>query len=141
MCEQIICDRDHRCQKVCHYGEECGKCKVMIEKLRPECQHMVRVECSGNPSLVWCASPCEKNRTCGHKCTSCCGAICDKTFCKEKIQVESPCGHKVTVKCSDANDFSKLLGACNEPCRVELKCQHLCKGSCGECKLGRLHIR
>ncbi|KAJ6643913.1 NFX1-type zinc finger-containing protein 1, partial [Pseudolycoriella hygida] len=139
-CDQIICEREHRCPKKCHLGEECGKCNKTVEKLRTECQHMVKVSCSGNPSEARCLNPCEKYRICGHKCKNICVVICEAAPCNEKVVVRSPCGHIVTVNCSDAKINSKLLDACTEPCGVELECGHLCKGSCGRCKLGRLHV-
>lgn len=142
-CDQIMlnCDRDHRCRRTCHYGEECGQCKIVVEKIRAECQHKVKVACSGDPAAVQCNSPCQKNRVCGHKCKSVCSAFCEFSPCYEKVQADSPCGHRVTVSCANAKNTSKLLDACTEPCGIELKCGHLCKGSCGRCKLGRLHVR
>lgn len=142
-CDKIMlnCEREHRCRKMCHYGVECGKCNITVDKERPECQHTVKVACSGNPSLVQCHRPCTKSRSCGHKCRNICSSICEIAPCFEMVQVDSPCGHKVTVKCTDTKNNSKLLDACTQPCRIELKCGHLCEGSCGRCKLGRLHIR
>lgn len=140
-CDKIVCDLNHRCTKRCHFGEDCGDCKVTVQKLRPECQHMVRVSCSGNPSLAHCLSKCERSRSCGHKCRGICNQICDTTICSEMVQVKSPCGHMVTIKCSNANkNMEFLLNACPEPCGVVMQCGHPCKGSCGRCKLGRLHI-
>lgn len=140
-CDQIVCELEHRCTKMCHFERECGKCNTMVNKLRLECQHMVRVKCSSDPSLEFCNNPCTKYRSCGHKCKSVCSAICEATNCLEMVQADSPCGHKVIVKCSDVENKSKLLNACVAPCKVELECGHLCKGSCGRCKIGRLHIR
>lgn len=51
-CDKIICERQHRCPKNCHDGVECGTCNVMVKKIRPECQHDVRVKCSGNPWII-----------------------------------------------------------------------------------------
>lgn len=140
-CDKIICEQNHRCPKICHYGEDCDKCNAMMRKLRTECQHEVVVSCSFNPSLAYCNYPCEKYRSCGHKCKNFCSEICAVKSCTEKIQVESPCGHIVNVNCYDAKDMASLLIACRRPCSVQLKCNHLCTGSCGQCKLGRLHIR
>lgn len=140
-CDKIICERDHRCSRICHYGEKCGNCTVPVDKLRQECQHIVRVACSANPSKAYCHSRCEKNRSCGHKCEGACGAECDKTACEEMVEAKSPCGHTVTVKCSDNENDLRLLDACSETCNVILKCGHSCKGSCQKCKYGRLHIR
>lgn len=140
-CDKIVCENQHRCQKKCHFEEECGKCTVMVEKLRSECSHSVLVACSSDPSKAFCSHPCERERSCGHKCKGLCGKLCDETVCNELVEAKSPCNHTVNIKCSDANSKSKLLDACDEICDVELKCGHLCKGSCGRCKYGRLHIR
>lgn len=92
-CDKPICEQGHRCPKTCHYEQECGKCKVTVEKLRTECQHMVRVSCSGDPSLAQCNGPCTKYRRCGHKCKGRCSEFCEAKACQEMVQVKSPCGH------------------------------------------------
>lgn len=139
-CNKEVCESNHRCEKVCHPGDECGKCNVTVEKVRAECQHKVKVACSGNPALVRCPHPCRKNLKCGHKCRLLCSELCHGETCNEQVQREAPCGHKVFVKCSNAIDPLKLLDACTELCRIKLKCGHSCEGSCGRCRLGRLHI-
>lgn len=140
-CDKIVCQSEHRCRKMCHLDEECGKCTVQVEKVRPQCGHTVHIACSSIPSDAFCRSPCEKMRSCGHKCKGMCSIVCDQTTCGELVEVKSPCDHTVKVKCSNAKDKWKLLEACTAPCGIELKCGHLCKGSCGRCKYGRLHIR
>lgn len=140
-CDKINCENEHRCKKNCHFDEECGKCTVMIEKVRPECGHSVKVQCSSNPSEAYCRHPCEKNRSCGHKCKGLCSELCDETVCNSLVEAKSPCDHTVNIECSNADHKWRLLDACTETCNVELKCGHLCKGSCGRCNYGRLHIR
>lgn len=135
------CARRHRCPDKCHYPKSCGKCTVIVDKLRTECQHILQIPCHMDPSLVICSEPCKRNRSCGHKCKRVCSALCDAIFCNENVETKSPCGHFVTIKCSDATNDFKLLQKCHEPCNIELKCGHLCKGSCGRCFFGRLHIR
>lgn len=51
-CDKIVCERGHRCPKVCHYDEECGECMVRVEKLRPQCGHIVPDLCSGNANTI-----------------------------------------------------------------------------------------
>lgn len=140
-CDKIICENEHRCLRKCHVDEECGKCTVMVEKIRPECGHSVKGLCSADPNEAYCCSPCERERSCGHKCKGRCSELCDNTACNVMVNVKSPCEHTVSIECSNANNKLKLLDACTETCNVELKCGHLCKGSCGRCKYGRLHIR
>lgn len=140
-CDKIACENQHRCPKKCHDGEECGKCMASMEKVRPQCGHSVRVLCSTNPSEAYCHSRCERMRKCGHKCKGSCGQLCEQTVCNELVEAMSPCEHMVKIKCSFATNKVKLLEACNIKCDVELKCGHICKGSCGQCKYGRLHVR
>lgn len=135
------CLPEHSCPKMCHYPTPCGQCTVQVEKLRAECQHTLRLLCWQDPSSIYCEEPCERKRSCGHDCKAACGAICDNAICNESVQVPSPCGHTVTLECCDASSDLKLLNKCSEPCNIELKCGHLCRGSCGQCKHGRLHIR
>lgn len=135
---QMKCE--HLCERNCHHGEECGDCRIKIKKMRSECNHLVEIPCSDNPSLAFCRSPCERYRPCGHKCISLCGASCKEKPCRVQVEEESPCGHEVTVQCGESKDIFKLLDLCNQPCRTVLKCGHLCKGSCGRCRMGRLHI-
>lgn len=140
-CDKVVCELEHRCRKNCHVDEECGKCTVTVQKVRPQCEHTVSVSCSTNPEEAYCRSPCAEDRSCGHKCKGLCSGSCDDTICVEIVEVKAPCGHTVKVKCSEAAEQSTLLNACSEPCNIELKCGHPCKGSCGRCKYGRLHIR
>lgn len=88
-----------------------------------------------------CWKKCDKIRSCGHKCKGLCSELCHLTVCNELVKAKSPCDHTVNIKCSIADKKLKLLDACIETCNVELECGHLCKGSCGRCKYGRLHIR
>lgn len=135
------CVEGHRCPDPCHYPTPCEKCFVDVDKIRTECQHTVRVACWVDPSHFYCYNSCKRYRSCGHKCKGTCGAICDETICDETVEAESPCGHKVTINCFDATSDLKLLNNCSVLCNALLKCGHLCQGSCGRCKLGRLHIR
>lgn len=141
-CDKIICKNEHRCKRNCHIDDEdCGKCTVIVEKLRPKCGHSVKVSCHIDPSEAFCSLPCERVRICGHKCQGMCGKKCNTTVCNVMVEIKSPCNHTVKIKCSSTDNQRELLDACDEKCNVELKCGHLCKGSCGRCKYGRLHIR
>ena len=116
--QRMSCPQQHQCTQNCHYGKECGDCKVKVKKLRPDCQHIVEVDCSIDMAT---------------------GNL-GRMACTEKIESITFCGHKVQVECCDKNDIVKKLDACSVPCGIELQCGHLCGGSCGQCKLGRLHI-
>lgn len=108
------CVRGHPCPaKNCH-PLSCDDCMVIVDKVRNDCQHTVRVACSQDPS---------------------------EAVCNETVEAKSPCGHMVTINCSDAKDRWKLLSLCQAPCGITLKCGHLCKGSCIRCIRGRFHVR
>lgn len=132
-CDELCVIRGHRCPKIkCHYPAPCGKCTAIVAEILMKCQHTVPVFCSSDLSSIRCKNPCERNRSCGHKCTGTCSEICDEIICVENVWVKSPCGHTVIVKCSDAANELKLLKACAEPCNVELKCakKHRCSEKC-----------
>lgn len=116
LCGETISGCGHKCPKTCYYryDKECGSCIVTIEKLRPECQHIVNTQCSKSPSIVYCTSPCEKTRKCGHKCKSHCGAICTQTPCNEQVKQKAACGHTITTTCTESANFLNLLDACTE---------------------------
>ena len=130
------CDADeHWCPLLCY--EECGKCTIKMKKVIPGCEHEQEVPCSMNPKLFVCQKPCSKQLPCGHKCKNKCGKPCT-TKCDEFAPRQLICGHKVKVKCY-LDEYQAAL-KCDKPCRVELACEHLCSGKCGDCRQGRLHI-
>lgn len=45
-CDKPLCENQHRCRKVCHADEECRPCMFMVEKVRPNCGHLIKVVCS-----------------------------------------------------------------------------------------------
>lgn len=142
-CDKVMtnCDPDHRCVQRCHYGKECGLCTNIVERTHPACGHKIKMECSADVTWMKCKQPCQRVRACGHKCKSICSENCESKPCLQEVQAISPCSHNVIVACSESKNVHTLLNACPEPCSMELLCGHLCKGSCGQCKMGRLHIR
>ncbi|RWS05947.1 NFX1-type zinc finger-containing protein 1-like protein [Dinothrombium tinctorium] len=140
-CLSILCDRQHRCQKQCHYPEKCGSCLASIEVKIPKCGHTVSSLCSRTIDEIICSHPCDKLLKCGHKCKAKCGENCDSFPCEEEVQTELPCGHSSKqVKCCFQQNMKKLLEICKEPCRRELKCGHICGGSCSKCRQGKFHV-
>lgn len=109
----------HLCSRVCHILNKDAEHKQMRRN---------------------CTEPCKKNLRCGHKCIKVCHEDCG-SVCTKIIEKKSRCGHTVNIECSDSVYDWKLINACTEPCNVELRCGHRCKGSCSKCHLGRLHIR
>lgn len=145
---QIICNQkckrllpcNHFCPRKCK--EPCGGCTVTVKKKIMECQHEIEVEC-GQPALRDdCENRCIKLLPCGHKCQARCRDPCTAN-CKVRITSANKCpkGHIIKMPCY-SNRTVKGEAAwiyCMEPCRAELACGHICKGTCGSCLHGRLH--
>lgn len=140
-CENSPCELGHSCNKLCHFGETCGQCQIKVPKKKVECGHMVQVKCSENPSSVSCKNLCDKTRLCGHPCKLQCFMVCESVPCQFEVEVTGPCKHKVTVRCAQSTNETLILESCRAPCKTALECQHTCRGSCGQCKQGRLHTR
>ncbi|XP_054765454.2 NFX1-type zinc finger-containing protein 1-like isoform X2 [Lytechinus pictus] len=130
-CQKSICPAGHKCTKKCF--EKCDKkCNKTSERTL-QCGHKQVTECSLAISKIKCRSPCEKMLPCGHPCRNACGEPC-ASLCLEMVEREWPCNHTVKVRCSDTEE------TCPSPCLEELKCGHRCRGTCGSCMRGRLHI-
>ena len=131
----------------------------MVNKTIIDCMHSIRVECSTIASRRFCNQPCVKFLSCGHQCKRQCKETCSSLVCQELVQTTrlSPCGHPVMKTCCDhsCNPFilfltftasvvtetqvDKFLTKCPQKCKVNLPCEHSCKGSCGDCFNDRLH--
>lgn len=140
-CDKIVCEREHRCKKKCHYGKVCGQCIVRVPKLRSTCGHVVKVRCSENPMDIFCNAPCDKIRSCGHKCQLLCGNNCEANPCHSPTETRGTCGHMVEVKCKDHTDENVIFKSCKSRCEAVLDCGHVCGGNCGSCYRGRLHVK
>jgi len=135
-CEKIIEGCRHKCLKKCH--EECKNCLFIVDKKLP-CGHIMKSECSKSSTKISCKNKCEKNLNCGHKCRNMCNQTCsiveDCIELKEKILI---CGHKDKIPCNMVPE----LYQCKEKCSSILEvCSHNCKGTCGECMQGTLHVK
>ncbi|KAG8227285.1 hypothetical protein J437_LFUL004834, partial [Ladona fulva] len=144
---QKKCNRMLECGHLCPLRcfEECGGCKVMVVKKIEECNHEVNIECSMAPERKLCNDKCESFLPCGHKCEMLCGEPCQPNSCKVLVEetVESPCGHQVRLYCHERSfgvETSNLPRRCSEPCTKTLQCEHNCKGTCGSCLQGRIHV-
>ncbi|KAK3095095.1 hypothetical protein FSP39_010254 [Pinctada imbricata] len=132
-CKKKICDnKGHRCKKLCY--QNCGDCTIPVEKLIPRCGHKDLVPCYLDPNKHSCRYPCQKFLPCGHQCTNLCGET-HIDLCMQQVLKGWSCGHKEMVRC-----HKKDTALCSKKCEEILKCGHPCKGSCGECYIGRLHI-
>ncbi|CAH3193640.1 unnamed protein product, partial [Porites evermanni] len=147
---QKRCQRDHPCQRQCHFGSPCYECTVPVNATFPTCGHNVKVPCFINPASLTCNQPCERLRVCGHPCKDICGIDCEtrpcqapvtrllsckhvvplachkntETFiCKTKVEVLLPCGHKTWLECHVVKaGFNDAL--CIEKVGNELRCGH-----------------
>ena len=133
-CEKKRARCDHTCPKRC--WEVCEQnCEIEVEKELPICGHTMLVRCDTNPVMLKCQKRCEKDLSCGHGCQSKCGESCTEK-CREIVKkTDWLCGHLVSIACSATpND-------CFHPCEATLECGHTCSGTCGECRMGRIHKR
>ena len=133
-CEKKRARCDHMCPKRC--WEVCEQnCEIEVEKELPICGHTMLVRCDTNPVMLKCQKWCEKDLSCGHRCQSKCGESCTEK-CREIVKkTDWLCGHLVSIACSATpND-------CFHPCEATLECGHTCSGTCGECRMGRIHKR
>ncbi|XP_028413341.1 NFX1-type zinc finger-containing protein 1-like isoform X2 [Dendronephthya gigantea] len=129
------CALGHPCKRRCY--QECSKCMVEVYKKVPQCNHILVMACHQDPSSFLCTKPCPKKLPCAgaHNCPKKCGEACARE-CKELVPKKwTPCGHTCNTPCH--TDPTKI--GCPQPCGALLKCEHICTGTCGECKQGRLH--
>ena len=133
-CEKKRARCDHTCPKRC--WEVCEQnCEIEVEKQLPFCGHTMLVRCDTNPIMIKCIKQCEKYLPCGHRCQRKCGESCTKK-CHETVKkIDWPCGHLVSIACS------ATPADCSHPCEATLECGHTCSGTCGECRMGRIHKR
>ncbi|KAK7877831.1 hypothetical protein WMY93_031503 [Mugilogobius chulae] len=132
-CQKILCNLGHFCPLLCY--QECDDCKVLVEKIIPNCQHKQMVPCYKDPYNFVCLEPCQKTLECGHPCDSVCGEPCTK--CTVIITFELKCGHNQVGFC-----YYKRLNKkpdCTAPCKQLLKCGHACTGTCHLCHQGSYH--
>ncbi|KAJ7380470.1 NFX1-type zinc finger-containing protein 1 [Desmophyllum pertusum] len=132
-CAKKIVGCDHVCPKLC--CKECETdCPEFVEKTLPRCGHSQTARCGKDVKRLQCKEPCDKMlSTCAHRCQSHCGKPCTAK-CQELVKrTDWPCGHEVTIACS------ATPRDCTVPCGTTLECGHQCSGSCGECRMGRVH--
>lgn len=134
-CPKIICELQHKCMKLCY--QECGKCRFIVEKVIPQCQHTQQMPCHQDPATFVCKVPCKKTLSCGHICQAGCGDLCTD-FCRERVLKQLKCGHNQKDQCGLFKDPEDEPD-CWTKCEAQLKCGHVCTGTCHACYQGRLH--
>lgn len=126
----------HRCKLEC--GKRCGDCKELVDKVIPKCGHKQRVPCYLPAKTFVCADKCQNKLSCGHPCKLKCGEDCQNKPCRFLVKRKWPCGHEAQKECTvDKLTYSTK---CSFPCGTLLACGHVCRGKCGRCRQGRLHI-
>ncbi|XP_033104281.1 NFX1-type zinc finger-containing protein 1-like [Anneissia japonica] len=132
-CDKPICIRGHTCDYKC--GMQCRiNCIQEVRKELP-CGHFKTLKCYEDPEVAKCLYVCLKKLPCGHDCEQKCYETCDENKCKIIVKKTNwSCGHEVTVACSTGQT------SCPQPCKTILKCGHICKGKCGKCINGRIHV-
>ena len=138
---QKMCDKllpcQHKCRSKCYECiNVCGPCSEKVDKIIPRCGHRVRLECHKDPWTFPCSIQCQKQLCCGHLCQKLCSQPCD-TQCSVLVEKTLPCEHSAKVACHKRVDRINCL----VPCKALLQCEHECKGTCGTCQQGRLHMQ
>eukprot|EP00795_Rhopilema_esculentum_P011908 gene11908-2474_t len=149
-CKKILCETQHRCEKTCHDGYECGPCKVKVSKIVPQCGHEQKVPCSQDPVSFNCLYPVIKELRCGHSLSVHCH-IKDpnlKAICLEKCTELLECGHPCNGTCNECHQ-GRLHKKCTKKCNRMLICAHLCSEPCSKecppcnqpCAMGCIHSK
>ena len=134
-CRRTIKGCCHACPKLCF--EECEtNCQVMVQKTLPLCGHDNTLRCGSDLNRIQCKTQCEKVLPrCGHRCQKRCGEPCTQKCQTLVKKSEWPCRHDVRVACCTTPED------CPVRCSAQLECGHQCSGTCGECRMGRIHKR
>ena len=150
-CERT-CDSGHQCPNKCflkcppckvsiekqlscgHFNAvQCGdknfKCSSLVEKERPLCGHIIKVECQQNPNAVKCSDMCDAILNCGHPCPKPCHV-------DENIHDEIKCLFPCARNCVNDHPCKSLCFQQCPPCTEEIEktledCQHIHKVPCG----------
>ena len=136
-CPMELCsEHETRCNRKCHFGEDCPGCPVEVEKVIPKCGHKQIVPCGTPVETFRCQKRCLESLPCGHFCPGKCWEECTSFQCPKIIKREFDCGHQIEKPCWELSGRYR----CEEPCRAILECEHQCVGNCSKCKQGRMHV-
>ena len=131
------CNQGHKCKKQCYMCKSgCGPCEEMMKKMIPSCCHWQNVPCHCDVKDFICQEPCTKVLECGHQCKAKCGEP-HTIDCPELVIKQCPHKHKGKAECYVTNE--QYSRRCAVACGKVLMCGDICKGTCGECRQGRLH--
>ena len=133
---ELCSEHETRCNRKCHFGEDCPGCPVEMEKEIPACGHRQTVPCGMPVEEFKCKMKCLEFLPCGHLCPGQCWEECTSFQCLKIVKREFNCGHEIEKPCWELSTSYR----CEEPCRAILECEHPCVGNCSECKQGRMHV-
>ena len=120
----------HRCPGKC--SEECSQyeytCRTIVMKtLNCAGKHSLEMLCKDDPPTRKCEERCKRILNCGHPCPGLCSQSCKSMKCKRQVKKIYHCGHEEYLQC-----FQSENATCKVPCQRRVKCEHKCKGLCGE---------
>ena len=120
----------HLCPGKC--SEECSQyeytCRTIVMKtLNCAGKHSLEMLCKDDPSTRKCEERCKRILNCGHPCPGLCSQSCKSMKCKRQVKKIYHCGHEEYLQC-----FQSENATCKVPCQRRVKCEHKCKGLCGE---------
>ena len=131
---KTLCDLERECGHLCvradqsrkFCSEDCDLCSFLVYKKVDECNHIIPLMCSVEPTHSECTKRCNQTLACGHACELLCKQNCDETPCQREMEKYCPCGHVNQMECSsDSDEF-----ICKQPCLLPLACGHICPLSC-----------
>jgi hypothetical protein len=141
ICEEII-DKKLPCGHI-KKGLKCSvdihsiKCEEIVDKELP-CGHIkTGVKCFEDIYTIKCEEKCNKELNCGHICNLKCFEKCDSQPCRKIIKFNI-CEHISEIECNKFENKYQII--CQQKCNKILSCGHPCRGTCGKCLQGTLHI-
>jgi len=124
------CTSGHPCKKLCF--DDCGNCKVLVEKILPRCQHTSMVPCYMPADKFKCEMICKTVCPNGHPCSQLCHEECKP--CVVPVEKEiSRCHHLQIVPCHVPERIHKCVSSCIKCCPSNHPCVKLCYEQCGTC--------
>lgn len=119
----------HPCNRTCHIQpHDTILCHVLVDKVRPLCNHTNTMQCHQDPDKVPCQSSCDVPMNCEHECKSKCHITkedkdhANKYFCMQPCtKIHDICGHTCQRRCGQS------CGGCTEKIEFTFNCGHINK--------------
>eukprot|EP00899_Mesostigma_viride_P018321 jgi/Mesvir1/26490/Mv16156-RA.1 len=121
----------HRCQAPC-YKKPCPPCRVAVQRVLPECGHVLYMLCCDDPTTIRCRELITVGLPCGHTryqvvCSERASATCREP-CPVTVVNPGRCGRPCALECFHAGAHT-----CGLRCKNPLMCAHVCTQACGNC--------